>query len=126
MKDIIRIQVSRQGEEEFFRFLAQRNVIFMLARMDQGSSEPPVNPVRTIDVIRQASTSESVAGAIVAWIKSRAARNAVIYTPRRERVYARDLDTGELEHYLEIAEQISLIDAGANHRPDQLEPLVGG
>lgn len=125
MKGIIRIHVSRQGEEELFRFLAQSNVIFMLARMKQGASES-VNLVQTIEVIRQSSTSVSVGRIISSWIKARAARNAVIHTKKRELVHVRGLNPDELVNHLEIADQISLIEADSNQRPDQVEPLVGG
>lgn len=125
MEHIIRIHVSRAGEEELFRFLAQRNVIFVLARMSDAAAGP-VNPVRTIEVIRGLSTNASVGGAIAAWMNAGASRNAVIYTKQRNPIHLRGLDTTELERHLEDADQISLVDPDANHPVKKVAPLVGG
>lgn len=123
MQNIIRIHVSRTGEEELFRFLTQRNVIFVLARMNRDASEP-VNPVRTIEVIRGLSTNESVGSAIVAWINARNSRHAVIHTKQREVIHVSGLASPELVRYLDDAEQISLVDPDANHPVARAEPLV--
>lgn len=121
----MRIYVSRQGEEELFRCLAQRNVIFVLARMNQDALEP-MNPVQTIEVIREPSTSAAVGSAIATWINAGATRNAVIYTKQRELIHVRGLSSGELERYLEVADQISLVDPDPNHPVGKVAPLVGG